>query len=343
MKIASMKDVADLAGVSVATVSLALSGKGRISEKTRAKVRDAVEQLEYVVNRSARAMRTDRTGSVGLYLPDYAGTLDFYMALLFGVSEAAREHDYSVVMVAPNKVHTGISSIAVDGYILVDVDPDDEIARDILENPKPVIAGEAVDQSLSAPTASIEFDHAGCARALFDHLWNAGARNIAILGADANQHWALSVNHEYDRWAAERSMNPVFCGIDLSLSTTQITELIRALVVNNPEIDAVVAVPDSTAPAVVNGIRLAGKSVGEEILVASYFDGRFAGWMTPTITALDFRPRDFGRLLFSLFHEVVSGDGSFKVHQLLGADKAPLVIRESTAFMTAPNLGGFNS
>jgi DNA-binding LacI/PurR family transcriptional regulator len=109
-------------------------------------------------------------------------------------------------------------------------------------------------------------------------------------------------------------------------------------VIENPAIDAVIAVPDSTAPAVVNGIRLAGKTVGEDVRVAAYFDGRFAEWMTPTITALDFRPRDFGRRLFQLFHDVVAGDGSFATHQLRAATEVPLIVRDSTtSFATPPS------
>ncbi|MEX5383263.1 Mal regulon transcriptional regulator MalI [Cronobacter muytjensii] len=82
----TINDVAQAAGVSVATVSLVLSGKGRISSATGQRVNDAIEQLGFVRNRQASALRGGPSGVVGLIVRDL--TTPFYAELTAGLSEA---------------------------------------------------------------------------------------------------------------------------------------------------------------------------------------------------------------------------------------------------------------
>ncbi|WP_105693678.1 Mal regulon transcriptional regulator MalI [Cronobacter dublinensis] len=82
----TINDVAQAAGVSVATVSLVLSGKGRISSATGQRVNDAIEQLGFVRNRQASALRGGPSGVIGLIVRDL--TTPFYAELTAGLSEA---------------------------------------------------------------------------------------------------------------------------------------------------------------------------------------------------------------------------------------------------------------
>ena len=82
----TINDVALAAGVSVSTVSLVLSGKGRISSATGQRVNDAVEQLGFVRNRQASALRGGQSGVIGLIVRDL--TSPFYAELTAGLTEA---------------------------------------------------------------------------------------------------------------------------------------------------------------------------------------------------------------------------------------------------------------
>jgi len=82
----TINDVAQAAGVSVSTVSLVLSGKGRISSATGQRVNDAVEQLGFVRNRQASALRGGQSGVIGLIVRDL--TSPFYAELTAGLTEA---------------------------------------------------------------------------------------------------------------------------------------------------------------------------------------------------------------------------------------------------------------
>jgi LacI family transcriptional regulator, galactose operon repressor len=96
-KPATLKDVAREAGVSIAAASYSLSGSGTIGEEVRARVREVAERLGYRPNRSAQAVRTGRTMSIGLIVPDL--TNPYYPALAQSVERSARQAGYTVVLI----------------------------------------------------------------------------------------------------------------------------------------------------------------------------------------------------------------------------------------------------
>ncbi len=94
---ATLKDVASVVGVSVATVSYVLTGRGSVSDEMKKKVLAAVEKLEYRPNRKAQAMRTGVSQSIGLVIPDL--TNPFYPALAQSIENTARAAGYSVILI----------------------------------------------------------------------------------------------------------------------------------------------------------------------------------------------------------------------------------------------------
>ncbi|CAM5740719.1 LacI family transcriptional regulator OS=Streptomyces alboniger OX=132473 GN=CP975_28285 PE=4 SV=1 [Streptomyces alboniger] len=93
---ASIKDVAAEAGVSVATVSRALSGHPSVSADARARVLAAVETLDYRPNAVARSLRTDQTHTLGLVISDVMNP--YFTELARSVEEEARALGYSVII-----------------------------------------------------------------------------------------------------------------------------------------------------------------------------------------------------------------------------------------------------
>lgn len=92
----TIHDVAQAAGVSVSTVSLVLSGKGRISPATAARVNQAIEQLGYVRNRSASMLRGGESGVIGLIVRDLSQP--FYAAMTAGLSEVLEQQGKVLVL-----------------------------------------------------------------------------------------------------------------------------------------------------------------------------------------------------------------------------------------------------
>src|SRR5262245_3136356 len=92
----TIQDVANAAGVSVATVSRALSNPDVVAEKTRRRVMAAIHSLNYVPNAAAKSLRTAQSKRIVVTVPDIANP--FFSQVIRGVEEAARLEGYSVVL-----------------------------------------------------------------------------------------------------------------------------------------------------------------------------------------------------------------------------------------------------
>src|ERR1700681_3666863 len=93
----SIKKVAEIAGVSVGTVSHVITGSVNVSEPLRLKVQAAIRDLNYHPNHVARSLKTSRTRTLGIIVPDM--TITFFPKVIRGAEFAAREHGYSLIAV----------------------------------------------------------------------------------------------------------------------------------------------------------------------------------------------------------------------------------------------------
>jgi DNA-binding LacI/PurR family transcriptional regulator len=190
-------DVARRAGVSQSTVSLVLSGKaaGRISAATVGAVEQAAADLGYRPNAAARTLRTGRTATVGLVVPDV--TNPFFGRLLRGAQDEARRHGLTVALVDaandPARGRSGIDALrtaAVDGYLTFEVDRNDFGALG-----SPTVAIEA----WGADVPSVRLDAEAGVQATLEHLLDLGHRRIGHLASA----WNTDTFVERERRAAE--------------------------------------------------------------------------------------------------------------------------------------------
>ena len=128
---AKIHEVAKAAGVSISTVSYALSGKRTISADTRRRIEQAVQDLDYRPNAGARMLAGRRTNIFALTEPFRADThAPTHMAFVLATSIAARRFDYDILLLTDEEASAGMrrvtSSGLVDGVLVLDVAPDDE-------------------------------------------------------------------------------------------------------------------------------------------------------------------------------------------------------------------------
>lgn len=120
----NIKDVAKLANVSTATVSNVMTGKKKVSEKLRSKVHNAVKQLNYEPNVTARSLKTNKTFRIGVIVPDIANP--FFSDVIKHIEKAISKTDYHLVLFDSNyRAETEISILeyllhgSVDSILLV--------------------------------------------------------------------------------------------------------------------------------------------------------------------------------------------------------------------------------
>jgi DNA-binding LacI/PurR family transcriptional regulator len=173
----TLGDVAREAGVSVGTASDALSGRGRMTDATRAGVHHAAQRLGYRANALARGLRTGRTHAIGLHLmhaADYFDT-EYFREFVTSVMDVAVRHDYDVNLLSSDPERKRVAAPQVDGIIIPDPIATDVRAIELLRSSTPVVAGERLPPGMpAAPVIGVE--HETALVELLDHAHATGAR-----------------------------------------------------------------------------------------------------------------------------------------------------------------------
>ena len=182
----TIKDVADLAGVAVGTVSHVLTGSVRVSEPLRLKVQAAIRELDYHPNHVARSLKTSRTRTLGIIVPDM--TISFFPQIIRGAETAARARGYTLIAV--NSDDNGVRqkdllsllrSQRVEGILLVVAAgpaPAALITRMIEAGIEVVCVDRIPDR---VPVDAVSVDDVAAAEMGVDHLIRMGHRRIAIV------------------------------------------------------------------------------------------------------------------------------------------------------------------
>ncbi|MBO2450984.1 LacI family DNA-binding transcriptional regulator [Actinomadura barringtoniae] len=185
---AGVKDVARLAGVSVATVSRVLNDSAAVTEPTRARVLAAVAELGYRPNAVARSLRTDATRTIGLIIGDILNP--FFTELARAVEDEARTLGYSVVIgnadERPDRQDHYVRTLLeqrVDGLLLCPTAEITPLVRDMVAGGEPLVFLDRTLPGLEVPT--VRADGAEAINELVGHLRTLGHRRLAFISGPA--------------------------------------------------------------------------------------------------------------------------------------------------------------
>lgn len=182
---ATINDVARVAGVSISTVSYALSGKRPIGEKTRRRVEAAIAELGYTPNAGARALAGRRTYILAVTEPVRPDTYTpAHMAFVLATATAARAYDYDVLLLTQDESLGGLQRVTtsriVDGIIVLDVLAQDERAELVRAMGVPAALVGIPDDTEGL--ACVDLDFGAAAELAVDRLADAGHRVVGLLG-----------------------------------------------------------------------------------------------------------------------------------------------------------------
>jgi LacI family transcriptional regulator, galactose operon repressor len=178
-----MRDVARLAGVSISTVSAVLNGTAVVSEERTERVRRAIEALSFAPDHIARSLKTGRTNTIGVVIPDITNA--FYPAVLRGIEDAAREARYTVLFCNSNEDPAEEQSLLkvlvsrrVDGILLAC--SGDTIGPVLSRRHCPIVFVDRVP--IGIKEGAVTTDNYEAAELATRHLLDLGHRRIALLG-----------------------------------------------------------------------------------------------------------------------------------------------------------------
>ncbi len=324
----TLADVAEVAGVSTAAVSLVLNGKKGVSDDTRQRVQTILDETGYRVNRLGRALRQSRTGSIGLYLPNSAVHFGYYTEITLGVAEALQEQETSLLIV-PNSTHDSrIDSFPpVDGYILVEPHSDDLGVEAILRQALPVVSGDAPTEGLPDPWGIVESPNFLSTIAVFDRFLLHGSRRPGLLLTDQVSAWAGELESSYRHWCRDHRVEPRVLLVDIHESNETLTSRLKPWAMPDTGCDAIFVGGDGIAVRIAGTLRTLGHSVGTSVKLISGVDSPMMEFHTPRITAVDLQPRQFGRACAELLCELLDKPRPDK--PVRREVSAPLIVRET--------------
>jgi DNA-binding LacI/PurR family transcriptional regulator len=321
----TIRTVAEQAGVSTTTASDAMRGSGRVSERTRTRVLEVAEALRYVPNGSAQHLRRASTGAIGLHLPAVLTRSNYYMSFVFGVVERAAADSYDVTLLTSGQPESRRTP-RVDGLVLGDPLAGDPVVERLMAAGVPTVTCERFPGDARA-TGVVRSEHAAAVGELLDHLLASGAQRPALIVAGAESDWAGAVHQGFREWCLRHRLAPAVRTVPFDTPVDALHAAANNLLAAEPGIDALVCGPAGAAAALLPVLRDDGRTVGEDLLLASCVDGPSMQAADPPITAIDLRPRDAGAACAALLFDLLTGaapDGTERMHP------TELVVRAST-------------
>jgi LacI family transcriptional regulator len=286
---ATLRDVADTAGVSRSTASRALSGRGYVAEPVRRKVLRTAEKLGYVPDVMARNLKQQVSRSIGILVTDLRN--QFYADLAAGASQQARLSGYTTML-----VDDGLSSEATDAAIAeafvalrvggVILTPTSEaVPAYLTRHQVPIV--EVDRQFLTGTSDGVVVDNAAGARAATEHLLGLGHRRIALFIDETD--WTTGQGR-YDGYvgalaAAGVPVEPdlvVSAGWDVEDSQTRARKMLSAT--DRPT--AVFAANNVLAEGVWRAIAELGLTVPGDVSLVAFDDAPWMSMVTPGVTAV---------------------------------------------------------
>ena len=290
----TLDEVAELAGVSRATVSRVINDSPRVSPEARQAVLTAVAELRYVPNRMARSLVTRRTDTIALVLSEPDSRLfsdPFFATIVRGLSASLAQTDINLVLLTARdereqeKVGRFVRQGHVDGVILMSLHSSDLLPDLFIEAGVPlVLCGRPIDDR---PVAYVDADNAGGARVATEHLLGLGRTRVGtitgrfdmVAGLDWLAGWRAAL-------AGAGREAPDELVVEGDFTEAGGARAMAELLARVPDLDAVFVASDPMAVGALRVLRAAGRRVPEDVAVVGFDDAVVAQSCDPPLTTV---------------------------------------------------------
>ena len=324
----TIREVAAGAGVSVATVSRALNGKGPIRQTTAQRVLDVAEALDYVPHAAARSLSISRTHTVGVLLPDLHG--EFFSEVIRGVDLAARRIGYHLLLSGSHSDQEEMAAVLaamhgrVDGLIVMLP----EARADTLRSRFPLNLPVVLLNSPAEAEYTINIDNYGGARRMVEHLAGLGHRRIAFIRGPRGNADAEERLRGFRR-AVHRLVEGRVSSLEVQGDFSEASGYVAVRAVSSmmPRPTAIFAANDSMAVGALCALHEAGIEVPRNMALCGFDDIPIARYLNPPLTTVHVAITELGRQAFEMVVESMETPMSSGRHR----ETVPttLVVRQS--------------
>ncbi len=332
-----MQDVAKRANVSTATVSRVLSNPDKVSESTKKRVLEAIDELNYQPHVVARQFRTMQTKIILVVVPDI--TSAFFSQILRGIEHVAIEHGYQVILAdTENKTEREREYMNIlhqkqaDGMVLLTARMNKHELEEISDAFPVVLACEYMDE-LNTPTVSI--DNISSSRKAIQHFIDMGHRKIAHITGPMDVILSRDRLRGYQQamYSNDLPMDSLYIQEGNFTIESGYNQMKKLLSLDEPP-TAVFVFNDEMAIGAINAVRDQGLSVPEDIAVIGFDNINMAPIFTPKLTTIDQPKYEIGQKAMNLLLSLINKEPLEKRKFVL---KDELVIRETCGYTLSRN------
>jgi LacI family sucrose operon transcriptional repressor len=307
--LATIKDVAKEAGVAVETVSRVLNNRGYISDKTRKKVNDAVEKLNYTPNVAARGLSRKDLECIAVIVPHVVHP--YFAKMISRIEKQATKHDYRlflynssgdeekesrIVRICQNSFFTGVLLFSED------------ITAEMLSGFKiPIII---IERDSVGGAYSIQVDNRQGGEMVATHLIQKGCKNLLIIGTQSSVHMPGDLRDEGFMNVCTRA--GVSCAIYHSTheqyDRMRYYDIIETALSEHPECDGIFTTSDLIAAQVLQVCAQKGLKVPQDIKLVGFDDVSVSWLSTPRLTTVHQPVDEIAELAIDMIARISNGE-----------------------------------
>jgi len=326
----TIREVAQHAQVSVTTVSHVINGTRFVSEEAKARVQAAIAALHYVPSAVARSLKSSRTHTVGMMIPNNSNP--YFAEIIRGIEDTCFAAGFNVILCNsdddPHKQAAYVRVLSekqVDGLIVLSSGGDPELLDTLRGAPMPQVVVDREIDDLAADL--VEVDHEGGARLAVEHLVSLGHARIACIAGPL----ALSpARQRVQGWRSALQAAGLACDdalvADGGFTAAGGFAAMRALLVYRPS--AVFASNDLMAIGAICAAAEAGLRVPQDVSMIGFDDIALAAYSNPPLTTIAQPKHQTGELAAQLLMQRIAQPGRPLQREIL---RPSLVLRRSAA------------
>jgi len=325
----TQREVADKAGVSVASVSRFINKKGYVSPVISTRIKEAIKELNYKPNLIARSLKLKKTKTLCLIFPDIENP--FFISLVRKAEEVAHKNNYNIVICntenSPYKERAYIEVLMgrmIDGYIVIPSVSDNPKLYEFLKNEKVVFVDRfsGIENEIC-----IKLDNMGGVNLAIDYLYELGHRRIGIVNVPLNITTGFERFMGYKMSLENRGLiidESLIGFADFSIESG-FEETLKLLTLKARP-TAIIPMSGPTTIGALRAIKKCSLRIPEDVSIIGFDEFAYAELLHPPLTTISQPAYDFGTMATEILLKVLKGKNiKKKVIEL----KPQLIVRGS--------------
>lgn len=328
----TIQDIARSLGLSPATVSLSLNGKGTIAASTRDRVLAEAQRVGYVANSIAQGLRAGRTNVLALTIRslDFRGEyrpegVDHFTRVAGFAAFTALDRGFRLMLVPARKDELDVDPRWADGYVIEDPLTKDPFVAKLRAHGVPVVT-IGWDPAQKTRTPYVSNDINAVTRQLLGILRDGGATRVWLVAGEEPNSWNQITRQTYRTWCQETGIEPRVLKLAEKGGTAAGYELATEIMGKADSPDGVLCLTGRHASGFARGCQDMGIRIPDDLLIAAGNDAEQARTSNPGITAADLQAEQLGREAVELLADIITFGSSEKARTI----PTRILIRGST-------------